>query len=76
MFGYVFEFIYSSVLQIREFHKARIFLNFLYLILVFILEYIFYNLYWTYISIWIWAVIASLSVSYLTYLYYRIKVKK
>ena len=76
MFGYVFEFIYSSVLQIREYHKTRIFLNFLYLIFVFIFEYIFYNLYWTYVSIWIWSVIASLSISYLTYLYYKVKVEK
>jgi len=76
MFWYTFEFIYSSAFQVIGFHKVRVFLNILYLIFVFLLEYIFYNLYWTYIAIWTWAVIASLSVSFLTYLYYKVKVEK
>jgi Na+-driven multidrug efflux pump len=75
MFWYVFEFIYWSVMQITSHHKIRIFLNILFLIFVFTFEYIFYEIFKSYVSIWIWAVIASLSVSYLTYLYYKIKIE-
>jgi len=75
MFWFVFEFIYSSILQIRWHHKARIFLNILFVALVFILEYIFYENFKTYIWIWIGALISCLLVSYLTYLYYKIKIQ-
>jgi Na+-driven multidrug efflux pump len=76
LFWITFEFIYSSILQVTSHHKAIVLLNVLYLILVFLFEYIFYNLYWTYISIWIWAITGSLIVSFLTYLYYKVIVEK
>ncbi len=74
--GFVFEFIYSSILQIRWYHKARIFLNFLFAASVFLFEALFYNLFETYTGVWIGSLISCLLVSYLTYLYYRIKVIK
>jgi len=73
---YVFRYIYSTILQITSYHKARIFLNILFLIFAFVFEYIFYNLYHSYTWIWIGAVIASLLVSFLTYLFYKMKVEK
>jgi len=76
MFWFVFEFIFSSILQITSYHKTRIFLNILFLIFVFAFEYIFYNIYKSYTWIWIGAVIASLLVSFLTYLFYKVKVEK
>ncbi len=76
MFWFLFEFIFSSILQIRSHHKARILLNILFVILVFIFEYIFYEIFKSYIWVWIWALISALLVSYLTYLYYKIKIKK
>jgi len=76
LIGFIFRFIYSWILQIRSYHKTRILLNLLFLIFTLILEYIFYNIYWTYTWIWIWAVIASLLVTFLTYLFYKIKVEK
>jgi len=73
---YVFRYIYSTILQITSYHKIRIFLNILFLIFVFVFEYIFYNLYHSYTWIWVGAVIASLLVSFLTYLFYKMKVEK
>ena len=51
MFGLVFEMIYSSALQVLAYHKARIGLNISYLILVFVMEYVFYSLGKSFVSV-------------------------
>lgn len=71
---YIFRFIYSTILQVRSYHKARIYLNVCFLVFTFLFEYLLYYLYKSYISILIWAIIASILTAAITYLYYKIKV--
>ncbi len=76
MFWLVFEMIYSSAFQVLAYHKARIGLNILYLILVFVMEYVFYSLSKSFVSVMMWAVVASLITSLFFWAYYNFGVKK
>jgi putative MATE family efflux protein len=70
-------FFYSQVFQVTWFHKFRIWLNILLVLLIGLFEYIFYNyLDNSFLSIWLWWLFAQILASLITFSIYKLYVSK
>lgn len=59
MFWYIYRFIYSSALQVNWYHKSRVIVNLIFVILLFTFEYILYYFFRNFYSILIWNILQA-----------------